>query len=146
MTPMCSCGSVGGPSPYLLILFYSISASFWVNVYTYREKEKESDDSYYLYHPTTGVDLPPFFSASLLCKTMDYVWYAYESCIQVVCFCMHRCMLETLQCALERKRGEWGCYIHLCMHVCIHAETPFISLSFFPSPSIMHPQVYQLWE
>lgn len=52
----------GGPSPYLIIFLYSISASLWVNVYTYREKEKESDDSYYLYHPTTGVDLPPLFS------------------------------------------------------------------------------------
>lgn len=28
-------------------------------MYTYREKEKESDDSYYLYHLATGADSPP---------------------------------------------------------------------------------------
>lgn len=123
-------------------------------------REKESDDSYYLYHLAAGASIPPpalpspTHSLSLfllpLCKTMDYVWYAHES--------MHSlrvCVVRTTFPAYVWEElgwgwgwAVWGVHIHPCMHVCVHAGTlpptsphPPLHHSFLPSLSIYHASI-----
>lgn len=96
-------------------------------MYTYTEKEKESDDSYYLYHPATGASSPPCFPPPHYVKLWIMFGMRMNPAFRGVCLYVCVFVCDFIVCVWEDRAS--GVYIHPCMHVGIHAGNPSISLS-----------------
>ena len=123
MRPTCVLHDHAGPAPYLIIFPYSISASTW------GWQEKESDDSYYLYHLATGAALPRLFPPPHYVKLQISVictWIRAFSglCTMCVCVCVCVCNVQgSIACVWE----NWRC----------------IYIPALPLPSSLHLSCYQ---
>lgn len=102
------------------------------------KKEEESDDSHYLYHPATGVDLQPPSSPPPHYVKVWITFGMHASRIQKCVF--YACVrLTDFIASIWEEKGGSGLYTPRCMHVCIHAETPPPPPMLPLSSSIIHP-------
>lgn len=65
-------------------------------MYTYTEKEKESDDSYYLYHPATGAGSTPLFPPPHYVKLWITFGMRMNPAFRGVCLYACVCVLASL--------------------------------------------------